>query len=187
MPGLPKLANTPMYWCILAVPRWSSYKHDNASKVPLSKKTSIAVASADTSADGASADGTPADGTPAAGVITATDTSPEMEDISVTDGSLTVDISSAVASFTGDTYKMYLKKNTTYPMDKCSWEKLAWWSKKSLMQWFDDLLKRHKQLTEWTMEMSTPLCIWISGLFNPTAFNTAIMQVTARRKKSIFL
>ena len=67
------------------------------------------------------------------------------------------------------------------PMDKCSWEKLAWWSKKSLMQWFDDLLKRHKQLTEWTMEMSTPLCIWISGLFNPTAFNTAIMQVTARR------
>ena len=33
-----------------------------------------------------------------------------MEDISVTDDSPTVDISSAVASFTGDTYKMYLKR-----------------------------------------------------------------------------
>jgi dynein heavy chain len=42
-------------------------------------------------------------------------------------------------------------------------------------------LTGHKQLTDWTIELDTPLCIWISGLFNPTAFNTAIMQVTARR------
>ena len=67
------------------------------------------------------------------------------------------------------------------PMSKCSWEKLAWWSKKALIPWFADLVQRHKQLTEWTTELETPLCIWISGLFNPTAFNTAIMQVTARR------
>ena len=71
---------------------------------------SIAVASADASAGGASARDASARGTPAAGVITATDTSPEMEDISVTDDSPTVDISSAVASFTGDIYKMYLKR-----------------------------------------------------------------------------
>ena len=66
---------------------------------------SIAVASADASAGGASARGTPA-----AGVITATDTSPTTDDFSVTDDSPTVDISSAVASFTGDIYKMYLKR-----------------------------------------------------------------------------
>jgi dynein heavy chain len=28
------------------------------------------------------------------------------------------------------------------PMHKCSWEKLAWWSKKTLMPWFEDMLKR---------------------------------------------
>ena len=33
-----------------------------------------------------------------------------MEDFSVTGASPTMDISSAVASFTGDTYKMYLKR-----------------------------------------------------------------------------
>ena len=60
----------------------------------------------------ASAGGASADGASAGGVITATDTSPEMEDFSVTDASPTVDVSFAVASFTGDTYKMYLKKNT---------------------------------------------------------------------------
>ena len=64
----------------------------------------------DAFAGGASAGGASADGTPAAGVITAIDTSPEMEDIFVTDDSPTVDLSSAVASFTGDTYKMFLKR-----------------------------------------------------------------------------
>ena len=63
----------------------------------------MAVASADASVANASAGGTPA-----AGVITATDTSPTTDDFSVTGASPTMDISSAVASFTGDTYKMYL-------------------------------------------------------------------------------
>lgn len=67
------------------------------------------------------------------------------------------------------------------PVSKCSWEKLAWWSKKSLATWFADLILRHEQLTDWTSNLQTPVCMWISGLFNPTAFNTAIMQVTARR------
>ena len=32
------------------------------------------------------------------------------------------------------------------PMHKCSWEKLAWWSKKTLMPWFEDMLKRSVHL-----------------------------------------
>ena len=28
---------------------------------------------------------------------------------------------------------------------------------------------------------STPISLWLPGLFNPTAYNTAIKQVTARR------
>jgi len=28
--------------------------------------------------------------------------------------------------------------------------------------------------------METPICLWISGLFNPMSFLTAIMQATAR-------
>ncbi len=67
------------------------------------------------------------------------------------------------------------------PISKCSWEKLAWWSKKSLATWYADMILRHQQLTSWTSSVNTPVCMWISGLFNPTAFNTAIMQVTARR------
>ena len=51
-----------------------------------------------------------AGGASAAGVITATDTSPATDDFSVTDASPTVDVSFTVASFTGDTYKMYLKR-----------------------------------------------------------------------------
>eukprot|EP00516_Mucochytrium_quahogii_P000925 CAMPEP_0203746968 /NCGR_PEP_ID=MMETSP0098-20131031/2236_1 /ASSEMBLY_ACC=CAM_ASM_000208 /TAXON_ID=96639 /ORGANISM=" , Strain NY0313808BC1" /LENGTH=4160 /DNA_ID=CAMNT_0050635227 /DNA_START=190 /DNA_END=12669 /DNA_ORIENTATION=+ len=67
------------------------------------------------------------------------------------------------------------------PFHKCSWEKYAWWSKKSLMPWFADLLKRVEQLRVWTADLVLPKSVWLPGLFNPTAFNTAIMQVTARK------
>ncbi|KAJ0395717.1 hypothetical protein P43SY_006365 [Pythium insidiosum] len=62
-----------------------------------------------------------------------------------------------------------------------SWERLAWWSRKSLGLWFADLLERIQFLQNWTSEFRLPYSMWISGLFNPTAFLTAIKQTTARR------
>lgn len=67
------------------------------------------------------------------------------------------------------------------PFHKTSWEKLAWWSKKSLSSWFLDLLRRVNQLEDWSMDLVLPYSLWLPGLFNPTAFLTAVMQVTARR------
>ena len=53
-------------------------------------------------------------------------------------------------------------------------------TKKLLNEWFTELLQRVAQLTEWTTECATPSVLWISGLFNPMSYLTAIMQVTAR-------
>ena len=61
------------------------------------------------------------------------------------------------------------------------WVKYAYFSNKDLLSWFDDLLLRIKQLQEYSEEMKEPPSLWISGLFNPMSFLTAIMQVTARR------
>jgi len=69
------------------------------------------------------------------------------------------------------------------PFHKQSWEKLAWWSCKSLLPWFDDLLRRVDQLREWAEAMAMPKSLWLPGLFNPTAFLTAVKQVTARKQK----
>jgi len=55
-----------------------------------------------------------------------------------------------------------------------------YFSKKLLTDWFPDLLRRVDQLVEWTEDMVCPPVLWISGLFNPMSFLTAIMQVTAR-------
>ncbi|ETN24826.1 hypothetical protein PPTG_01014 [Phytophthora nicotianae INRA-310] len=62
----------------------------------------------------------------------------------------------------------------------CSWERYAWWSRKSLSLWFADLLDRIQFLSNWTSEFRLPYSMWISGLFNPTAFLTAIKQCSAR-------
>ena len=70
------------------------------------------------------------------------------------------------------------------PAHICSWEKLAWWSKKDLVTWFDDLLLRVKLLDAWTDEFELPYSMWIPGLFNPMAFVTAVMQVTARKTEN---
>jgi dynein heavy chain, axonemal len=67
------------------------------------------------------------------------------------------------------------------PFSQCTWEKLAWPSKKSLISEFMDMKARCVQLTDWTAELITPLCLWLPGLFNPTAYLTAVMQVTARQ------
>lgn len=62
------------------------------------------------------------------------------------------------------------------------WVKYAYFSLKDLVMWFDDLLLRITQLVSYSEEMIVPNSLWISGLFNPMSFLTAIMQVTARSK-----
>lgn len=69
------------------------------------------------------------------------------------------------------------------PFHSCSWERLAWASRKSLSSWFADLLLRKAQLDQWTDTLTVPYSVWLPGLINPTALLTAIMQVTARKKK----
>merc|ERR1712000_634689 len=66
------------------------------------------------------------------------------------------------------------------PFHKCSWENLAWWSKKTLMPWYSDLQLRVAQLVKWSVGLKRPFCVWLSGMFNAASFNTAIMQATAR-------
>ena len=68
------------------------------------------------------------------------------------------------------------------PFHTASWEKYAWPSMKGLMDWFKDLIQRCDQLVAWTTAegLKSPLSVWLPGLFNPTAFLTAIKQVTAR-------
>lgn len=62
-------------------------------------------------------------------------------------------------------------------MLKCAWEKLAWPSKKNLLSEFIDMLRRIVQLSSWSEDLVTPQCVWLPGLFNPTAYLTAVMQV----------
>lgn len=62
------------------------------------------------------------------------------------------------------------------------WVKYAYFSLKDLLTWFDDLLTRIAQLEEYQEEMTPPKSLWISGMFNPMSFLTAIMQSTARMK-----
>ncbi len=61
-----------------------------------------------------------------------------------------------------------------------SWEKYAYFSKKTLLDWFADMKERVAQLVIWAEALDTPPVVWISGLFNPMSYLTAIMQVTAR-------
>ena len=60
-----------------------------------------------------------------------------------------------------------------------SWEASAYFSKKMLGPWFGDMLERVKQLVTWTQALNLMPSLWISGLFNPMSFLTAVMQVGA--------
>jgi len=60
------------------------------------------------------------------------------------------------------------------------WVKYAYFSLKDILTWFEDLLMRIAQLEEYQEEMIPPKTLWISGMFNPMSFLTAIMQATAR-------
>jgi dynein heavy chain, axonemal len=63
-----------------------------------------------------------------------------------------------------------------------SWMDKAYASNKVLSDWFADLLLRFAQTCTWIEKLEVPNSLWISGLFNPMSFLTAIMQVTAREK-----
>jgi len=69
------------------------------------------------------------------------------------------------------------------PFHACSWERLAWASRKNLTTWFSDLLQRKAQLNDWSKSLNLPFSIWLPGLVNPTALLTAIKQVTSRKNK----
>ncbi|TPX70381.1 hypothetical protein SpCBS45565_g01824 [Spizellomyces sp. 'palustris'] len=64
-----------------------------------------------------------------------------------------------------------------------SWEKLAYPSLQGLAAWYADLLQRIKELESWVSEFQLPSVVWLSGLFNPQSFLTAIMQTTARKNE----
>jgi len=67
------------------------------------------------------------------------------------------------------------------PFSTCQWEKKAWPSQKNCMSEFADALVRIEHLKVWTEKLETPYSVWLSGLFNPTSYVTAIMQVTSRK------
>lgn len=62
-----------------------------------------------------------------------------------------------------------------------TWEKLAYWSLRPLVTWWKDLLDRHKQLVDWSAELTLPNSVWLPGLFNPSSFLTAVAQSAARK------
>ena len=63
------------------------------------------------------------------------------------------------------------------PFSQCMWEKKAWPSMKNLMSQFQDTMARIAQLETWTIDLITPFSMWLPGLFNPTSYLTAVMQV----------
>ncbi|KAK7945776.1 hypothetical protein WMY93_001504 [Mugilogobius chulae] len=64
-----------------------------------------------------------------------------------------------------------------------TWTKLAYPSIYSLSVWFNDVLQRCKELDSWTQDLSLPSVVWLSGLFNPQSFLTAVMQSLARKNE----
>ncbi|KAJ8288109.1 hypothetical protein COCON_G00007680 [Conger conger] len=64
-----------------------------------------------------------------------------------------------------------------------SWTRLAYPSTNTLAQWFSDLLSRCRELDTWTQDLALPAVVWLSGLFNPQSFLTAIMQSIARKNE----
>lgn len=62
-----------------------------------------------------------------------------------------------------------------------TWSKLAYASTNGLTAWFADLLDRIDELIAWTTDFKKPMVTWLSGLFNPQSFLTAIMQTMSRK------
>uniref|UniRef100_A0AAR2IKN0 AAA+ ATPase domain-containing protein n=1 Tax=Pygocentrus nattereri TaxID=42514 RepID=A0AAR2IKN0_PYGNA len=64
-----------------------------------------------------------------------------------------------------------------------SWSRLTFPSTKTLAQWFGDVLSQCRELDTWTQDFVLPSVVWLSGLFSPQSFLTAIMQSIARKNK----
>ncbi|XP_061150392.1 dynein axonemal heavy chain 11 [Syngnathus typhle] len=64
-----------------------------------------------------------------------------------------------------------------------AWTKLAYPSTYTLATWYNDVLQRCKELDSWTQDLSLPTVVWLSGLFNPQSFLTAVMQSLARKNE----
>ncbi|XP_029930046.1 dynein heavy chain 11, axonemal [Myripristis murdjan] len=64
-----------------------------------------------------------------------------------------------------------------------TWTKLAYPSTYSLATWYNDMLLRCRELDSWTQDLSLPSVVWLSGLFNPQSFLTAVMQSLARKNE----
>ena len=63
-----------------------------------------------------------------------------------------------------------------------NWENLAYPSLRGLALWLADIAARIAQLNDWAASPGeTPVCTWVSGLFNPQSFLTAVMQTTAQK------
>ncbi|XP_037532275.1 dynein heavy chain 11, axonemal [Nematolebias whitei] len=64
-----------------------------------------------------------------------------------------------------------------------SWAHLAYPSTKTLTQWLSDLTCSCHELDGWTQDFVIPAVVWLSGLFNPQSFLTAVLQSIARRNQ----
>ena len=51
------------------------------------------------------------------------------------------------------------------PFHKANWEKFAWPSRRTLSAWFLDLLRRVDQLASWSFSLTTPISLWLPGIF----------------------
>lgn len=76
-------------------------------------------------------------------------------------------------------------KNALY-LDRvpATWSKRSWPSLRPLSSWLSDFNSRLTQLEEWQNNPADiPKVTWLSGLFNPQSFLTAICQVTAQKNQ----
>ncbi|KAM4735000.1 dynein axonemal heavy chain 11 [Anableps anableps] len=64
-----------------------------------------------------------------------------------------------------------------------SWARLAYPSTKTLAQWFNELMSSCHELDSWTQDFVLPAVVWLSGLFNPQSFLTAVLQSIARKNQ----
>ncbi|XP_058249288.1 dynein axonemal heavy chain 11 [Hemibagrus wyckioides] len=64
-----------------------------------------------------------------------------------------------------------------------SWSRLTYPSTNTLAQWFSDVISQCRELDTWTQDFVLPAVVWLSGLFSPQSFLTAIMQGIARKNK----
>ncbi|KAG7242136.1 hypothetical protein INR49_024182, partial [Caranx melampygus] len=64
-----------------------------------------------------------------------------------------------------------------------SWARLSYPSTKTLAQWFSDIMCSCRELDSWTQDFVLPAVVWLSGLFNPQSFLTAVLQSIARKNQ----